>query len=363
MRRPIRLSGYLKHGRFLRMNFNFAAASRRTRARVIRARVIETGAIALFACAAQPGRAIEPSAKLPELDLEMKPHVSAGGGSYVAVTMSLSDPHARAGETLLVMPLDRTGAPSARNPTAIRATDAGGPLPLTREDEPPAQQSGNRYWKATRATVGKVVISYRARPSLARAPDDGTGLRQESGGFIGARFLAMPTAEGPFHVRLRWDLSDAPAGARGVCSLGEGNIETDTPAQALADSYFAVGPLKSAPAQGGGKFGLYWLTDPPFDAAAVGARIQALYARTSAFFGDDSSTYRIFMRENPREGTTGSAFAHSFLLSYGAGENAARAADDLESLLAREMTRSWLALEGEPGDTAWYNDGAAEYYS
>ena len=37
--------------------------------------------------------------------------------------------------------------------------------------------------------------------------------------------------------------------------------------------------------------------------------------------------------------------------------------DDLQSLLAHEQTHLWPMLEGEHGDTAWYSEGNAEYYS
>src|SRR5262249_1002047 len=37
--------------------------------------------------------------------------------------------------------------------------------------------------------------------------------------------------------------------------------------------------------------------------------------------------------------------------------------DSMQSLLAHEMTHNWPAMEGEHGDTAWYSEGAAEFYS
>ena len=38
-------------------------------------------------------------------------------------------------------------------------------------------------------------------------------------------------------------------------------------------------------------------------------------------------------------------------------------ADSLQGLLAHEMAHTWPAMQGEHGDTAWYSEGAAEYYS
>jgi predicted metalloprotease with PDZ domain len=36
---------------------------------------------------------------------------------------------------------------------------------------------------------------------------------------------------------------------------------------------------------------------------------------------------------------------------------------ELHGLLAHEITRNWPQLEGDHGDTAWYSEGNAEYYS
>ena len=37
--------------------------------------------------------------------------------------------------------------------------------------------------------------------------------------------------------------------------------------------------------------------------------------------------------------------------------------DQLQELLAHEMAHNWPAMQGEHGETAWYSEGAAEYYS
>jgi hypothetical protein len=322
--------------------------------------------LALVACGAQVSYAQSPPAPLPSLALTMTPHASEGDDSHLGVLMTLSDPKVKPGEPLLRMPLKIVGIPTARyDGDLIKAADAAGPLPLVAEDEAPTPQWINRHWNVTRATVGDVTVSYQAPPRrVTAATNNGPlfDLRQEAGGFIGAGvgFLALPAAKGPFHVRLKWDLSGAP-GSRGVWSLGEGEVEADIPTEALAYSYYAVGPLKSIPHEGGGKFGLYWLTPPPFDAAALGARIETLYAGMSKFFGDEGSSYRVFMRRNPYAGKGGSALAHSFMFGYNADEKPT--IDDLQSLLAHEMTHNWPALEGEHGDTAWYSEGTAEYYS
>src|SRR3989344_3124061 len=37
--------------------------------------------------------------------------------------------------------------------------------------------------------------------------------------------------------------------------------------------------------------------------------------------------------------------------------------DDLEGLLSHEIAHTWPSMEGEHGDTAWYSEGNAEFYS
>jgi predicted metalloprotease with PDZ domain len=321
-------------------------------------------AIAATPPAKPPASARPPT---PRLELVLKPHALTGSSGYLAVRMTLICPSLGAHATLLRMPLKIVGIPTARyDGDAITAADARGALPLVSEEEPPTPQWVNRHWNVTRATLGNVVITYRAPPrTVTAATNNGPlfDLREEAGGFMGAGvgFLALPVREGVYHVRLTWDLSESSPGSRGVWSLGAGNVTVEIPAQTLAYSYYAVGPLQSVPTEGAQTFGLYWLTDPPFDATLLGARIRSLYATMSQFFGDTASTYRVFMRQNPYAGQGGSALAGSFMFGYNAAEKPS--VDDLQGLLAHEMTHNWPLLEGEHGDTAWYSEGTAEYYS
>lgn len=303
----------------------------------------------------------------PRLDLVMKPHATGNENSYIAVRMTLESPQAATGETLIHIPLKIVGIPTARyDGNAITAQDDSGPLELSAEDEPPTPQWVYRHWKVTRATVGDVIITYKAPPRQVSANTNNGplfDLREEAGGFAGAGvgFLVLPVKEGPYQVHLTWDLADAPAGSRGEWSLADGNTTVEVPAQVLAFSYYAVGPLHSIPAMADGKFGLFWLAQPSFDMAALGERIRSLYGTLSTFFGDTNSSYRVFTRQNPYEGTGGSALAHSFMFGY--HPQSQPTIDDLQDLLAHEMTHNWPEMDGEHGDTAWYSEGTAEYYS
>jgi hypothetical protein len=304
---------------------------------------------------------------LPELDLVLRPHATGGRESYIGVRETLVRPGLASGATLVRMPLTIVGIPTARyDGNAITASDARGALALTTAEEPPTPQGIYRDWKVPRATVGDVLLTYRAPPRLVTAATNNGplfDLREEAGGFAGAGigFLALPARQGPYRIRLTWDLRDEPAGSRGEWSLGDGDVEVSAPAEALGFSYYAVGPLKSIPPRNDGKFGLYWLADPPFDVRLLGERIRSLHATMSGFFGDSTSSYRVFMRQNPYEGSGGSAFPGSFMFGYNPREKPTL--DELQGLIAHEMTHNWPALEGEHGDTAWYSEGTAEYYS
>lgn len=322
-------------------------------------------ALVLLACVLLAGaaRAAEP----PRLELVMTPHATGGADSGLAVRMTLQAPDLKAGEGLVRLPLTLVGIPSARyDGDALTARDAAGPIPLAQSEEPPTPQGTYRRWSVGRATQGDVVVRYDAPPRrVTEATNNGPlfDLREEAGGFAGAGvgFLAAPVRPGPWRVRLAWDLAAAPPDSRGVWSYGEGTVERVLPSEALAFSYYAVGPLKRYPAQGDGGFALYWLADPPFDPAALGEKIRALYAHMAGFFSDQEASYRVFVRQNPYRGRGGTALARSFMFGYHAPSRPT--VEDLQGLIAHEMAHTWPALQGEHGDTAWYSEGTAEYYS
>jgi predicted metalloprotease with PDZ domain len=119
--------------------------------------------------------------------------------------------------------------------------------------------------------------------------------------------------------------------------------------------------LQSYPEQPTPDFGMYWLIQPTFDTNELARGIQQLYGYMSKFFRDEGQPYRVFIRKNFNRGGGGTALARSF--TFGWNEASAPSLESLQSLLAHEMTHNWPALDGEHGDTAWYSEGAAEYYS
>ncbi|WP_269714794.1 M61 family metallopeptidase [Caulobacter sp. NIBR2454] len=317
--------------------------------------------LALFAALvlAAPAKAAEPAS----LAIVLTPRAEQ---SQLGVSMTLARPDLKAGDGLVRLPLMLVGIPSARyDGDALTARDAAGPLALVQSQEPPTPQGVYRRWSVDRPTQGDVVVRYAAPPrAVTAATNNGPlfDLRQEAGGFIGAGvgFLATPVKPGPWKVNLRWDLSASPPGARGAWTYGDGDVEIVLPSEALSFSYYAAGPLKSHPAQPG-RFHLYWLGEPPFDAEALGSRIEALFDPMAAFFEDAGGAYRVFMRQNPYKGMGGSALGRSFMFGYHPPANPK--IDDLQGLIAHEMAHNWPRMQGEHGDTAWYSEGMAEFYS
>jgi hypothetical protein len=306
----------------------------------------------------------------PRLDLELAPHASGGAIDAVAVTLRLAAPAVKAQAALLRMPVVVVSTPTMAYPAnAIDAVDGAGKLTLTAFDEPPTPTGTYRQYRVSRATVGDVTVKYSGTP---RKVDAGTrngplfDLRTQGAGMLGAGvyFLALPPEKRPYSIGLTWNLAQLPKGARGVWSLGEGEQHTVAPPDVLAFSVYAMGPVQSVPASGTGNFGMYWLSTPPFDMPKLADDTEKLYRYMAKFFNGDASPYRVFARQNPYPAGGGSGFAKSFMFAYGPkGETAS--GGDQQLLVAHEMAHNWPHLSGpeEHGDTAWYSEGNAEFYS
>lgn len=325
-------------------------------------RRLAVSAALTFALAA-PAVAAEP----PKLDVVLSPHATGDAASYLGVKMTMQAPGLKAGDPLVRIPLKLVGIPTPAWPDdALQARDDQGPIPLSKAEEPPTPQGVYRRWIVGRATVGDVVVSYKAPPrKVTAATNNGPlfDLREENGGFAGSGngFFAAPVAPGPWKAHLSWDLSGLAPGSRGVWSLGEGAVDAVIPSEVLQFSYYYVGPLKSYPPKADPGFDFYWLSDPPFDASDLGSKMKALYGSMATFFSDAGGSYRVFVRQNPYLGTGGTGLARSFMFGY--HPPAKPTVDSLQGLLAHEMAHTWPAMQGEHGDTAWYSEGMAEYYS
>lgn len=320
------------------------------------------GAVLLLGAAAQV-QAQRP----PQLDLTLRPVASQGRLSEVAVRMRIEAPAAAPDRPLLRMPLTIVSIPTAAYDAAsISARDEAGPLPLVSREEEPRPEGVYRQYLPTRPTQGDVVVQYVARPrQVSENTNNGPlfDMRAEGAGFTaaGISFLALPAGEAPYRVSLDWDLDALPEGSTGVWSFGEGDVELIAPPQQLAFTFYAAGPLRRFAGEGEGRFQLYWLNDAPFSIEELARRIGVLYETMSTFFGERDSSYRVFARQHPYRGMGGTALPQSFTFGYHPPSRPS--VDDLQELLAHEMAHNWPKMQGEHGETAWYSEGAAEYYS
>ncbi|SEK87512.1 Predicted metalloprotease, contains C-terminal PDZ domain [Roseateles sp. YR242] len=323
---------------------------------------------AVLATAATGVMAAEP----PALDVVLTPQVQEGRIVRLDVDMRLSAPAIDAGKTIVRAPVVLVGTPMAAYPAeAIRANDEKGELTLTASEEPATPTGTYRRWTADRATVGDVRLRYGTAPRVVNAETRNGplfDLRSEAGGIIGSGnyFYALPESRAPHRVSLHWDLSKAPAGWRGVWSLGEGDQTAVIPPDTLAFSFYAAGPVQSKPQaqlSPTSPFAFYWLSPPPFDPIQLATDTEKLYKFMSKFFEDAGGSYRVFVRGNPYKAGGGTALAKSFMFSYGVTGETASGGDE-QMLLAHEMAHNWPRLDGdEHALTAWYTEGTAEYYS
>jgi hypothetical protein len=222
-----------------------------------------------------------------------------------------------------------------------------------------------RKWRVIRRTEGVVTITYRISPRIV--PEDYRSspyfdFRNENGGGNGAgvTFLAEIKGFDCCRMNFSWDLSGMPAGSSGVCSFGENAVKLEGKPSRLIHAYYAVGRLQSIT---DGDFGFYWLSKPPFDLQETADWTRRLFLDMAAFFRDDNSLYRIFVRKDPFERSGGgTALYRSYMFGY---SNAMLPTlSGLKNLLAHEMVHNWARMKDEPyGEATWCAEGMAEYYS
>lgn len=299
----------------------------------------------------------------------LTPSAVNGEVDRLGVELRFNELPVAAGEALVRMPTLIVGTPTAAYAADdIIASDASGPLPLSVVDEEPTPTGHYRRYITSRATRGAVTIRYAAPlREITRATRNGPlfDLRAQPGGAIGSGMyiFALPETESQYRIDLRWNLSALPRGSRGVWSLGEGRQRHVGQIDVLQQTFYAFGAVRSEPANGRGDFGLYWFGDPPFDVERVAEQVRPLYAYMSNFFRDPpGETYRVFIRQNLHPSGGGTALRRSFMFGYGIdGETTA---NGLQQLLAHEMAHNWPRLiDSQHALTAWYTEGAAEFYS
>jgi hypothetical protein len=289
---------------------------------------------------------------------------AAVGRSHVGVRLTFTDVDVSAGKPLLTLPIIIANTETvATTLTALTASDALGPIPLTVEDDPPAL-AYSRRWITGRAVKGEVAVSYQA-PVDNTPPRRGSGppyaLRTEGGGVsgVGNTFILLPVDGPPMRISLTWDLSALGSATTAMSSHGEGNVTLpEGPAGRLHRTLFMAGPMRREPASiAATGFSAAWLGHPPFDPRPLMSWAGQLHSWMSGFFGDTTAPpYRVILRYNPINAGGGAALDNSFLLTWG---ETAKDPEGLKGTLSHEMIHTWTAF-GLGGQ--WYGEGIAVHY-
>lgn len=320
------------------------------------------------------------AAAAPErtLQIRLSPVVDVAAPDTIAtlnVVLRFDGTSVPAGVPLVTLPHLVTNVDTAA--TAIGglvAADDGGSLPLiARQTERKGPADGGTYteWTADRATNGAVTLRY-AVPARAvlppRGPAPPLSFSNDAGGVsaAGTMFVLLPPGEARYRTTVTWDLTSAPAGSRGVSSLGEGQVTATQPLSAsqIGSTYFMAGRIGIAPDQGpaGGFFGA-WQGTPPFDAAGLLGWAGSLYGHYTRLFGQkDGPPFGVFLRNNPVNAGGGVGLNRSFVITFGKGDGAD--IDKLKVVLAHEMFHTFQPYL-KPGvlENAWFGEGLAVFYA
>lgn len=260
---------------------------------------------------------------MPSLKVTLTPSLPEDEADHcIHVRMTLDIPAIKKDEILFYHTLVRGPIKTMQYTTDdIQLRNSFGPVPIY------AQNSGDnrqrKFLTKIDMSPGQIFVEYQATPWNATETSPcgpQIALERDGGGLTaaGMSFILRPALDMIMNITVEWDLYSTPAGTWAVCSLGEGQkVITKAKASILDDSFFAVGPLHSyPPGRAGGNFGMYWLENPPFDASALGQRMQVLFPKMATFFNDPDPTYRIFIRRNIQKCASGRGLHRGFVFAW-----------------------------------------------
>jgi len=256
----------------------------------------------------------------------------------------------------------------------LAVTDTKGRVELEQTDDE-ANQGGFpyfRHWTARREVEFPVKVHYRAEVEV-ETPHRGPpfNIKPSRGGVSGAGFgfLVIPENSNTEASRLSWDLSEFAAGAAGISSFGEGDIEHEGPPSGLLPAWYMAGPVGRYPDTGDEKgFSAAWLGDFPFNPAVEMALVGKGYAWLGDFFGylSPPPRYRVFMRivPYPIPRFSGTALDNSFMLSGPPNGLEDDNGEPPRGTFFHEMIHMWVGqVEGPQGVTSWFSEGLTSYYT
>jgi hypothetical protein len=250
---------------------------------------------------------------------------------------------------------------------SLRVRDASGEVPLTIENDP-VNRGGfpyYRHWRAQRALLPPVVLTYRMRPGTPRTGPQ-FDLYAHGGGvsFGGMALFVLPEGVPRAELSVKYNLRDLPKGSIAASTNGDGNFRMTAAPEQLFQAYYMVGPVGRYQSKGSG-FIAYWLGKPPFEPRRVMAWTERSYDYQRAFHRDTSAReYRVFVRAAAGAGG-GTALRNSFMLGTNPG-NADTANSGPRGTLAHEMGHMFiggLANAGGGAGATWFTEGLNVYYT
>jgi hypothetical protein len=308
-----------------------------------------------------------------QLSVTLRPTLGSDGKvAAIDVALDLSGIRPKAGQPFsLRIPVEFAGVKHVADRIEnLEARSHEGLVNLSQVDEPP-DAGGSLFWRRWKMTPAPVQLNvrYRARLDPPRPwPGPPFDLRSNGGGVSGAGFgfLVLPDSKDKFEIAVKWDLRDLPAGARGVSSLGDGDVHFEGTVDRLQECFYMAGLLGTYPANfSASHFRSAWLGTPPFDPGTEMEWSEKAYSALRHTFADTStSPFYFFMRAGKdNESYGGAALANSFLLF--APETAPVGDDSPRLIIAHEITHHFAeGLSSPEGiEGSWFSEGLAEYYS
>lgn len=309
----------------------------------------------------------------PTFDLTVRP-VRNGGAEVVAIEtrwrldgdwprddkpFSLRAPITYAGRTGIADRVD-----------GLVVKDASGVVPLKVENDPvnPAGFPFYRHWRAQRAVVAPVTVSYRMLSFTGEVkPGPQFDFYSHNGGISsgGMALFVLPENIGIAVARVKWDLRELASGSIAASTYGEGDFDVRGSLDQLWQAYYMAGPLgRYAPSESTSGFYGYWLGRPAFDPQKELAWAQQSYEYQRKFYRDTTtSSYRVFIRALPGTGG-GTALQNSFMLGTTPGD-ADPNKPGPRNTLAHELGHYWVGglSGGGVGGVTWFAEGLNVYYT
>lgn len=260
---------------------------------------------------------------------------------------------------------------------SVEIFDKLGSVPVHTED---SQDGVKRAWYLDRDVElgpGGLITQYRATP---REIDDSTkcgpqiALERDEMGMSGAGedFIIGLAHDVALDFVVEWDLSNTQPGTRAVSSLSREQHSGVKKVQSsdIGQCFFAVGSLlQSYPSKRTGGVGVYWVSEPPFDAVHLSKRLKYLYPHLAEFFEEEVEQFSVFIRQNPYRCASGMGLYRGFVFAW-TPLAPPLGSTHLLQFLVHEAIHNWPRLEAPANASiediyknGWFNEGIAELYS